>query len=217
MRNVLGELVELLSLERLEQNLFRGQSQDLGWGNVFGGQVLEFEVGGIRSGKESAGHRFLSPGAFEVTGWDDYLEKMRGAMVIADPEERRSSIARQIGEAARSEGGEVSEDEELLDTTVKDLGYRRKGSRIVAAIESAIERTRPAAPPTGLAPPTPPDRPESATATRPLSGRLSPPAAPGSTAGWFPDPTGRFDHRYWDGERWTEHAGRGGKTITDHI
>ena len=40
MRNVLGELVELLSLERLEQNLFRGQSQDLGWGNVFGGQVL---------------------------------------------------------------------------------------------------------------------------------------------------------------------------------
>lgn len=40
MRNVLGELVELLRLERLEQNLFRGQSQDLGWGNVFGGQVL---------------------------------------------------------------------------------------------------------------------------------------------------------------------------------
>lgn len=40
MRNVLHELVELLRLERLEQNLFRGQSQDLGWGNVFGGQVL---------------------------------------------------------------------------------------------------------------------------------------------------------------------------------
>ncbi len=37
---MLGELIELLSLERLEQNLFRGQSQDLGWGNVFGGQVL---------------------------------------------------------------------------------------------------------------------------------------------------------------------------------
>jgi acyl-CoA thioesterase-2 len=40
MRNVLSELVQLLRLERLEQNLFRGQSQDLGWGNVFGGQVL---------------------------------------------------------------------------------------------------------------------------------------------------------------------------------
>jgi len=37
---VLDELVKLLALERIEQNLFRGQSQDLGWGNVFGGQVL---------------------------------------------------------------------------------------------------------------------------------------------------------------------------------
>ncbi len=40
MSRVLQELVELLRLERLEQNLFRGQSQDLGWGTVFGGQVL---------------------------------------------------------------------------------------------------------------------------------------------------------------------------------
>ncbi|MCA9598776.1 MAG: acyl-CoA thioesterase II [Myxococcales bacterium] len=40
MSRVLAELVELLALERIEQNLFRGQSQDLGWGNVFGGQVL---------------------------------------------------------------------------------------------------------------------------------------------------------------------------------
>lgn len=40
MSTVLKELVELLALERIEENLFRGQSQDLGWGNVFGGQVL---------------------------------------------------------------------------------------------------------------------------------------------------------------------------------
>lgn len=40
MTQVLEQLVELLKLERIEQNLFRGQSQDLGWGQVFGGQVL---------------------------------------------------------------------------------------------------------------------------------------------------------------------------------
>lgn len=40
MSNVLDELVTLLRLERIEENLFRGQSQDLGWGTVFGGQVL---------------------------------------------------------------------------------------------------------------------------------------------------------------------------------
>ena len=38
--NVLGELLELLKLEKIEKNIFRGQSQDLGFGNVFGGQVL---------------------------------------------------------------------------------------------------------------------------------------------------------------------------------
>lgn len=40
MTRVLDELIVLLALERIEENLFRGQSQDLGWGQVFGGQVL---------------------------------------------------------------------------------------------------------------------------------------------------------------------------------
>ena len=37
---VVAELVELLGLERLEDNLFRGQSRDIGTRYVFGGQVL---------------------------------------------------------------------------------------------------------------------------------------------------------------------------------
>src|SRR5580693_6773134 len=40
MGKILDELVTLLALEKIEENLFRGQSQDLGWGTVFGGQVL---------------------------------------------------------------------------------------------------------------------------------------------------------------------------------
>jgi acyl-CoA thioesterase-2 len=40
MSKVLDELISLLALERIEENLFRGQSQDLCWGTVFGGQVL---------------------------------------------------------------------------------------------------------------------------------------------------------------------------------
>lgn len=38
--NVLGELLNLLKLEKIEENIFRGQSQDLGFRSVFGGQVL---------------------------------------------------------------------------------------------------------------------------------------------------------------------------------
>jgi acyl-CoA thioesterase-2 len=37
---VLDELLSLLQLEQIEQNIFRGKSQDLGFGNIFGGQVL---------------------------------------------------------------------------------------------------------------------------------------------------------------------------------
>ncbi len=40
MTPILAELVDLLALERLEEDLFRGRSQDLGWGTVYGGQVL---------------------------------------------------------------------------------------------------------------------------------------------------------------------------------
>ncbi|MGH8123235.1 MAG: acyl-CoA thioesterase II [Rudaea sp.] len=37
---IVHELIELLQLERLEDNLFRGQSRDIGTRYVFGGQVL---------------------------------------------------------------------------------------------------------------------------------------------------------------------------------
>ncbi len=40
MQAVLAALVDLLALERLDRDLFRGRSQDLGWGAIFGGQVL---------------------------------------------------------------------------------------------------------------------------------------------------------------------------------
>ncbi|TYT25463.1 acyl-CoA thioesterase II [Luteimonas viscosa] len=40
MTSPVSELIELLSLERLEQDLFRGQSRDIGTRYVFGGQVL---------------------------------------------------------------------------------------------------------------------------------------------------------------------------------
>jgi len=38
--HVLDELLSLLELEKIEENIFRGRSQDLGFGNIFGGQVL---------------------------------------------------------------------------------------------------------------------------------------------------------------------------------
>ena len=41
--------------------------------------------------------------------------------------------------------------------------------------------------------------------------------AAGPPAGWFPDPAGRFDHRWWDGARWTEMVSRDGVQLTDPL
>ena len=40
MAQVLNQLLDLLTLEKIEQGLYRGNSQDLGFGRVFGGQVI---------------------------------------------------------------------------------------------------------------------------------------------------------------------------------
>ena len=40
MSQLLDDLVDLLALEKIEENLFRGRSQDLGFKQLFGGQVL---------------------------------------------------------------------------------------------------------------------------------------------------------------------------------
>ena len=54
--------------------------------------------------------------------------------------------------------------------------------------------------------PTPARTPEPAAAAA---------AAPAVPAGWYADPSGRFELRYWDGGAWTEHVARGGQQFTD--
>lgn len=39
----------------------------------------------------------------------------------------------------------------------------------------------------------------------------------GVSAGWYTDPTGRSDHRYWDGSDWTDHVARGGEQALDPV
>jgi len=44
-------------------------------------------------------------------------------------------------------------------------------------------------------------------------GTQTPSAA--AAAGWYPDPTARFEQRYWDGAKWTADVASGGDTATD--
>jgi hypothetical protein len=53
----------------------------------------------------------------------------------------------------------------------------------------------------------------SAAATVPTSSSTS--SVPQVPAGWYADPAGRYELRYWDGGQWTEHVARGGTQYTD--
>lgn len=41
------------------------------------------------------------------------------------------------------------------------------------------------------------------------------PAESAVPAGWYADPSGRYELRYWDGNAWTEHVSRAGQQFTD--
>ena len=68
MSHVLDDLVDLLTLEAIEENLFRGRSQDLGFRQLFGGQVLGQSLSAASQTVEEARHvhsmhgYFLRPG-----------------------------------------------------------------------------------------------------------------------------------------------------------
>jgi glycyl-tRNA synthetase beta chain len=59
---------------------------------VFGGKVVPFEIDGIKSGKETRGHRFMAPKPFSVKRFDDYVKKLRQAYVMLDGRERETII-----------------------------------------------------------------------------------------------------------------------------
>jgi glycyl-tRNA synthetase beta chain len=59
---------------------------------VFDGKPVEFEVDGVKSGKETRGHRFLAPKPFRVRDFEDYAAKLRDAYVVLDGKEREAII-----------------------------------------------------------------------------------------------------------------------------
>jgi hypothetical protein len=92
----------------------------------------------------------------------------------------------------------------------------------------------PGAPPYGPPPGTPPDGAAPGTPYGAAPGAAAYGAAPGTPApssgpppyptasplpppGWYPEPSGRHQSRYWDGTTWTEHVGDGAATSTDPV
>ena len=82
---------------------------------LFGGEVVPFEVGNIRSGDVTYGHRFMHSGPIPVRDFQTYLQKTREAFVIVDPVERRKRIEEEMIREEAKVSGKVVRDEDLLN------------------------------------------------------------------------------------------------------
>ncbi|GAK33198.1 glycine--tRNA ligase beta subunit [alpha proteobacterium Q-1] len=82
---------------------------------LFDGQIVPIEIDGIKAGRISKGHRFLSDGAFSVTDFADYRARLLDAHVVLDAAERRRIILDRARALAADHHLELIEDSDLLD------------------------------------------------------------------------------------------------------
>lgn len=83
---------------------------------LFGGDVIDTQILGVKAGRETRGHRFHHPAALylaEPAAYEPLLETE--GHVLADFAARREAIYAQVQEAAVAAGGTAVIDDELLD------------------------------------------------------------------------------------------------------
>ncbi len=82
---------------------------------LHGATIVDGEVLGLRSGRISRGHRFMHAKPVHVADADGWLDAMRAAKVLADPQERRQRIREQVEAVSAQTGGVPRLDPALLD------------------------------------------------------------------------------------------------------
>lgn len=81
---------------------------------LLGPDIVEFTLGGVKSGRETYGLRFLHPDPVAIPSPDQYAGLLREAHVILDQQERYRLIRGQVAAAAGQEGGRVDQDDDEL-------------------------------------------------------------------------------------------------------
>ncbi|QPJ64387.1 MAG: glycine--tRNA ligase subunit beta [Candidatus Nitrohelix vancouverensis] len=91
--------------------------------SLFGDRTLKINFDGVRAGNQSRGHRFLAPQTFTVENLASYQKQCREHRIIADPNERKQEIERQVRELATAAGGQVEPDDALLEEVNQLVEY----------------------------------------------------------------------------------------------
>jgi glycyl-tRNA synthetase beta chain len=82
---------------------------------LHGSDIVDGAVLGLKSGRQSRGHRFMHPQPVHIADADSWLDHMRAAKVLADPRERRQRVVDEVARVASQTGGVPRLDEALLD------------------------------------------------------------------------------------------------------
>lgn len=90
---------------------------------LFGSIVLPVEIQGLKPDRYTRGHRFLGRETIELADPAEYLVSLKENYVIADQNERKDLIWKQIRETAAQNNGRVAEDKELLNEVTFLLEY----------------------------------------------------------------------------------------------
>jgi len=81
---------------------------------LVGADVVDAGLLGVRSDRMSRGHRFMHDKPVWIGTPGDYVESLRGAKVLVDPDERRARIVSEVEAAARKAGGSARIDDGIL-------------------------------------------------------------------------------------------------------
>ena len=90
---------------------------------LYGGDVVSFEVAGVKSGRTSRGHRFLGRETFEIGAASDYVAACEAEYIIVDQDRRRDMIRAQIEAVAKEQGGTAEITDDLLEEVTYLVEY----------------------------------------------------------------------------------------------
>jgi glycyl-tRNA synthetase beta chain len=86
---------------------------------LLGGDVLPVEAYGLSAGRATQGHRIHAAGWADVPRPADYVETLRGRVVMVVPDERRAAIAEGLARSTGALGGTPVADPDLLEEVVQ--------------------------------------------------------------------------------------------------
>ncbi|MDF2684070.1 MAG: glyS [Brevibacillus sp.] len=89
---------------------------------LFGEELIDLEIAGVKSGRITRGHRFLGT-EVEINHPAEYASKLAEQHVMVNPDERRATIVEQIRRMEQENGWKIPMDEGLLDEVVHLVEY----------------------------------------------------------------------------------------------